>query len=174
MTNAEQHELLREIIHRQTTPSAPQLRVFFTGPTGCGKTFVLRLAMDLYNQHSNTATTPPGTTLSSTAQHRKGGCGSGRIHGAHGFQALYKEYRCQQGLRPQRQRVEHLPRGLPQREMRHHRRGDNHICGQPKRSPLESTPWLLRILASVPLREDGEFFLSCLNFCEKRSIGNLQ
>ncbi|KAH9380659.1 hypothetical protein HPB48_015871 [Haemaphysalis longicornis] len=54
MTNAEQHELLREIIHRQTTPSAPPLRVFFTGPAGCGKTFVLRLAMDLYNQYSNT------------------------------------------------------------------------------------------------------------------------
>ncbi|KAH9365255.1 hypothetical protein HPB48_015943 [Haemaphysalis longicornis] len=53
MTNAEQHELLREIIHRQTTPSAPPLRVFFTGPAGCGKTFVLRLALDLYNQYSN-------------------------------------------------------------------------------------------------------------------------
>ncbi|KAH9361965.1 hypothetical protein HPB48_003626 [Haemaphysalis longicornis] len=38
MTNSEQHELLREIIHRQTTPSAPPLRVFFTGPAGCGKT----------------------------------------------------------------------------------------------------------------------------------------
>ncbi|KAH9380949.1 hypothetical protein HPB48_008168 [Haemaphysalis longicornis] len=54
MTNAEQHELLRETVHRQTTPSAPPLRVFFTGPAGCGKTFVLRLAMDLYNRYSNT------------------------------------------------------------------------------------------------------------------------
>ncbi|XP_077529861.1 hepatic triacylglycerol lipase-like isoform X2 [Haemaphysalis longicornis] len=54
MTNAEQHQLLREIIHRQTTPSAPPLRVFYTGPAGCGKTFVLRLAMDLYNRYSNT------------------------------------------------------------------------------------------------------------------------
>ncbi|KAH9363807.1 hypothetical protein HPB48_023158 [Haemaphysalis longicornis] len=54
MTNAVQHELLREIIHRQTTPSAPPLRVFFNGPAGCGKTFVLRLAMNLYNQYSNT------------------------------------------------------------------------------------------------------------------------
>ncbi|KAH9369611.1 hypothetical protein HPB48_010670 [Haemaphysalis longicornis] len=54
MTNAEQHELLREIIHRQTTPSAPPLRVFFTGSAGCSKTFVLRLAMDLYNRYSNT------------------------------------------------------------------------------------------------------------------------
>ncbi|KAH9372830.1 hypothetical protein HPB48_022534 [Haemaphysalis longicornis] len=53
MTNAEQHELLREIIYRQTTVSALPLRVFFTGPTCCGKTFVLRLAMDLYNRYSN-------------------------------------------------------------------------------------------------------------------------
>ncbi|KAH9364146.1 hypothetical protein HPB48_017641 [Haemaphysalis longicornis] len=53
MTNAEQQELLREIIHRQTTPSAPPLRVF-SGPAGCGKTFVLRLAMDLYNRYSKT------------------------------------------------------------------------------------------------------------------------
>ncbi|KAH9379744.1 hypothetical protein HPB48_011674 [Haemaphysalis longicornis] len=42
MTNAEQHELLRDI------------RMFFTGPAGCGKTFILRLAMDLYNRYSNT------------------------------------------------------------------------------------------------------------------------
>ncbi|KAH9367795.1 hypothetical protein HPB48_004441 [Haemaphysalis longicornis] len=54
MTNGEPHELLREIIHRQTTSSAPPLRVLFTGPAGCGKTFVLRLAMDLYNRYSNT------------------------------------------------------------------------------------------------------------------------
>ncbi|KAH9368773.1 hypothetical protein HPB48_012418 [Haemaphysalis longicornis] len=37
-----------------TTPSAPPLRVFFTRPAGCGKTFVLRLAMDLYNRYNNT------------------------------------------------------------------------------------------------------------------------
>ncbi|KAH9368529.1 hypothetical protein HPB48_022021 [Haemaphysalis longicornis] len=54
MTNAEQNELLREIIHRQTTASAPPLRVFFTGPAGCDKTFVLPLAMDLFNRYSNT------------------------------------------------------------------------------------------------------------------------
>lgn len=54
MTNAEQHELLRDIIHRQTTPAAASpLRVFFTGPAGCGKTFVFRLAMDTYNRYGN-------------------------------------------------------------------------------------------------------------------------
>ncbi|KAH9368527.1 hypothetical protein HPB48_022023 [Haemaphysalis longicornis] len=54
MTNAEQHKLLHEIINRQTTPSAPPLRVFFTGPAGCGKAFVLQLVMGLYNRYSNT------------------------------------------------------------------------------------------------------------------------
>ncbi|KAH9384923.1 hypothetical protein HPB48_026953 [Haemaphysalis longicornis] len=58
MTHAEQHELLREIIRWQTTPSTPPLRVFFTGPAGCGKTFVLRLGM---------ARTPP-TTRSPSAR----------------------------------------------------------------------------------------------------------
>ncbi|KAH9378822.1 hypothetical protein HPB48_010826 [Haemaphysalis longicornis] len=55
MKNAEPHELLRKIIHRQKTPSAPPLRVFFTGPAFCGKTFVFRFAMDLYNRYSNTS-----------------------------------------------------------------------------------------------------------------------
>ncbi|KAH9367594.1 hypothetical protein HPB48_009965 [Haemaphysalis longicornis] len=91
-------------------------------------------------------------------EHRKGGCGSGRNHGARGFQALSEDHRPQQGRRPQRQRVEHLMRGLPQREMRDHSRGEHNVCGQPKHSRLESTPWLLRILLRVPLREDGEFF----------------
>ncbi|KAH9383986.1 hypothetical protein HPB48_025963 [Haemaphysalis longicornis] len=57
MTNAEPHEFLRKIIHRQTTPSALPLRVFFTGPAGCRKKFLLRLAMDLYNRYSNTGNT---------------------------------------------------------------------------------------------------------------------
>ncbi|KAH9379655.1 hypothetical protein HPB48_011677 [Haemaphysalis longicornis] len=35
MMNAEQHELLRDIIDEQTTPSAPPLRVIFTGLAGC-------------------------------------------------------------------------------------------------------------------------------------------
>ncbi|KAH9383015.1 hypothetical protein HPB48_023651 [Haemaphysalis longicornis] len=55
VTNAEQHELLCEIIHQQTTPSAPPLRVVFNGLACCGKTFVLRLTMDLYNRYSNTS-----------------------------------------------------------------------------------------------------------------------
>nr|XP_037275732.1 ATP-dependent DNA helicase PIF1-like [Rhipicephalus microplus] len=55
MTNAEQCELLREIIHRQTTLGALPLRVFLTGPAGCGKTFVLKLVMDVYNRYNDNA-----------------------------------------------------------------------------------------------------------------------
>ncbi|KAH6942803.1 hypothetical protein HPB50_010745 [Hyalomma asiaticum] len=55
MTNAEQYELLREIIHRQTTTfgATPTLRIFLTGPARCGKTFVLRLVMDVYNRYND-------------------------------------------------------------------------------------------------------------------------
>ncbi|KAH9372892.1 hypothetical protein HPB48_000367 [Haemaphysalis longicornis] len=58
MTNAEQHKLVRDIIHQQTTPSAPPLGVFFTGPAVCGQTFVFRLAMDLFT----TGTATPANT----------------------------------------------------------------------------------------------------------------
>lgn len=71
MTNAEKHELLRYIIQRQATPSATWLRVFFTGPVGCGKTLVLRHAMD----HNGNATTQH---RQQHREHQKGGCGSGR------------------------------------------------------------------------------------------------
>ncbi|KAH9371550.1 hypothetical protein HPB48_015886 [Haemaphysalis longicornis] len=158
ITNVEQRELLREIIHRQTTPSAPPLRVLFTGPAGCGKTLILRLALDLYNWYSNTGNKNHLQRVRHLREHRKGGCGSGRNHGARGFQALSENHRHQQGRRPQRQRVEHLPHGLPQREMRDHIRGEHDVCGHPKRSRLESTPWLLRKQLGVPLREDGEIF----------------
>ncbi|XP_049268760.1 ATP-dependent DNA helicase PIF1-like [Rhipicephalus sanguineus] len=55
MTNAEQYELLQEIIHRQTTLGAPLLCVFLTGPAGCGKTFVMRLVIDVYNRYNSNA-----------------------------------------------------------------------------------------------------------------------
>lgn len=56
MTNAEQYELLREnCSDRQTTLGAPPLRVFLTGPAGCGKTFVVRLVIDVYNRYNNNA-----------------------------------------------------------------------------------------------------------------------
>lgn len=52
MTNAEQYELLQEIVQRQTTIGAPPLRVFLTG---CGKMFVLKLSMNVYNHYNDSA-----------------------------------------------------------------------------------------------------------------------
>lgn len=45
--------MLKEIIHRQTTLGVPPLRVFFIGPAGSGRTFVLRLTMDTYNRYDD-------------------------------------------------------------------------------------------------------------------------
>ncbi|XP_077548044.1 ATP-dependent DNA helicase PIF1-like [Haemaphysalis longicornis] len=50
LTNSEQHQFLRELIHRQTTLEAEPLRAFFTGHAGCGKTFILKLAIDIYSR----------------------------------------------------------------------------------------------------------------------------
>ncbi|XP_072142204.1 uncharacterized protein [Dermacentor andersoni] len=51
MMNAGQFEIVREVIHRLTTPDSEPLQVFFTGAAGCGKTFVLRTIMDVYNRY---------------------------------------------------------------------------------------------------------------------------
>lgn len=45
--------MLREIIHRKRTVGGPPFPVLFTGPLGCGKTFVLRKAMDTYNRYND-------------------------------------------------------------------------------------------------------------------------
>ncbi|KAH9360215.1 hypothetical protein HPB48_016876 [Haemaphysalis longicornis] len=52
-TNAEQYAVIREVIHRITTPGTDPLRVFLMGPAGCVKTFVLRLIIDVYNRYYN-------------------------------------------------------------------------------------------------------------------------
>ncbi|KAH9378149.1 hypothetical protein HPB48_017708 [Haemaphysalis longicornis] len=54
MRNAEQNELLREIIHRRRRRQ--HLRYGSSSPDrpGCGKTLFLRFAMYLYNRYSNT------------------------------------------------------------------------------------------------------------------------
>ncbi|XP_037523559.1 uncharacterized protein LOC119400570 [Rhipicephalus sanguineus] len=57
LTNKEQFEVIREVIHRLTCPASDPLRIFLTGVAGCGKTFVLRLIMDAYNRYTNTAST---------------------------------------------------------------------------------------------------------------------
>ncbi|XP_042149867.1 uncharacterized protein LOC121837984, partial [Ixodes scapularis] len=54
-TNEEQYEIVREVVHRLTIPDSPPLQIFFTGVAGCGKTFVLRLIMDVYNRYCNPA-----------------------------------------------------------------------------------------------------------------------
>ncbi|XP_042150314.1 uncharacterized protein LOC120844489 [Ixodes scapularis] len=54
-TNEEQYEIVREVVHRLTLPDSPPLQIFFTGVAGCGKTFVLRLIMDVYNRYCNPA-----------------------------------------------------------------------------------------------------------------------
>ncbi|KAH7945032.1 hypothetical protein HPB49_004968 [Dermacentor silvarum] len=47
--------MLREIMHRATTPGSKPLWEWHTlpGPAGCGKTYVLRLIMDIYNRYYN-------------------------------------------------------------------------------------------------------------------------
>ncbi|XP_037505577.1 uncharacterized protein LOC119381899 [Rhipicephalus sanguineus] len=51
MMNAGQFDIVREVIHRLTTPDSKPLQVFLTGAAGCGKTFVLRTIMDVYNRY---------------------------------------------------------------------------------------------------------------------------
>ncbi|XP_077490779.1 ATP-dependent DNA helicase PIF1-like [Amblyomma americanum] len=51
MTNHRQRMIIEEVIHRVTNEDAKPLRIFFTGPAGCGKTFTLRLIMDVYNRY---------------------------------------------------------------------------------------------------------------------------
>ncbi|KAH9367155.1 hypothetical protein HPB48_006516 [Haemaphysalis longicornis] len=103
MTNAEQHELLREIIHPQTTPSAPPLRVFFTGPAGCSKTFILRLAMDIYNRYSKTGSNTAYNAFFICASTGKVAVAVGGtlVHAA--FKLSRKTTGPKQGRRPQRQ-----------------------------------------------------------------------
>ncbi|XP_037503502.1 ATP-dependent DNA helicase PIF1-like, partial [Rhipicephalus sanguineus] len=65
LTNKEQFEVIREVIHRLTCPASDPLRIFLTGVAGCGKTFVLRLIMDAYNRYSNT---PPRARTTRTSR----------------------------------------------------------------------------------------------------------
>ncbi|KAH9365862.1 hypothetical protein HPB48_021066 [Haemaphysalis longicornis] len=83
MTNAEQHELLRKIIHWQVLPPAPPLRVFFKAPAGCGKMFVTsRLPWtSLQPVQRTTGNNTAYNAFVIWRKHRKGGCGSGRNHG---------------------------------------------------------------------------------------------
>ncbi|KAH6945707.1 hypothetical protein HPB50_009686 [Hyalomma asiaticum] len=57
LTNKEQLEVIREVIHPLTCLASDPLRIFLAGVAGSGKTFVLRLIMDAYNRYTNTAST---------------------------------------------------------------------------------------------------------------------
>lgn len=54
MTNQKQHELLVHVIHNILTENRKPLQIFVTGPAGCGKTFAIKLIMDIYNRFSYT------------------------------------------------------------------------------------------------------------------------
>ncbi|KAH9379702.1 hypothetical protein HPB48_018526 [Haemaphysalis longicornis] len=126
MTNAEQHELLREIIHRQTTPSAPPLRVFSTGPAGCGKTFVLRLAMHLYNRYSNTGNNTAYNAFVIYARTGKAAVAVGGTteHAAFKLSRKTSGPNNDGGLSASEL---NLPRGLPQGEIRDHRQSERDV-----------------------------------------------
>ena len=51
-TNFEQRALIKHCIARIQDPSLPPVQLFFTGPAGSGKTFVLKLLMETYNRFS--------------------------------------------------------------------------------------------------------------------------
>jgi len=54
MSNSKQCELLQHVISHLLSPNGNSLQIFLTGPAGHGKTFVIRLIMDIYNRFRNT------------------------------------------------------------------------------------------------------------------------
>lgn len=54
LANEEQKELLIHLIHHLLVEPDTPLQIFFTSPSGCGKTWTLRLAMEIYNRFYGT------------------------------------------------------------------------------------------------------------------------
>ncbi|XP_028966621.1 uncharacterized protein LOC100900662 [Galendromus occidentalis] len=50
--NAEQRELILEVIHRLHDPNSEAIQIFLTGPAGCGKTYTLKALMETYNRYA--------------------------------------------------------------------------------------------------------------------------
>ena len=50
--NKEQRALLLEFIHRIHTPDSEPIQIFFHGPAGSGKTFTLKLMMEICNRYT--------------------------------------------------------------------------------------------------------------------------
>lgn len=53
MANDEQRDLLLNIIHHLQSPNRTPFQIFFTGPAGTGKTFVIKLIMEIYNRFTD-------------------------------------------------------------------------------------------------------------------------
>ncbi len=53
-TNEKQKSLLMHVIAHLLGEKNNPLQVFFTGPAGCGKTFTIKLLMEIYNRFSDT------------------------------------------------------------------------------------------------------------------------
>ena len=51
-SNLRQRALLLEIIHRIHPTDDDPIQIFFTGPAGCVKTYVLKLAMENFNRYT--------------------------------------------------------------------------------------------------------------------------
>lgn len=51
--NEKQTELLFHVIYHVLCAQKSLLQIFFTGPAGCGKTFVIKFIFEIYNRFSN-------------------------------------------------------------------------------------------------------------------------
>ncbi|KAI4475971.1 hypothetical protein M0804_013956 [Polistes exclamans] len=54
MSNNKQGELLHHVLSHLLYPNENPLQLLLTGPTGCSKTFVIKLIMEIYNRFTNT------------------------------------------------------------------------------------------------------------------------
>ena len=54
LANDKQYELLQHCIHLNLTENPESLKLFLTGPAGCGKTFTVKLVMEIFNRFSPT------------------------------------------------------------------------------------------------------------------------
>lgn len=53
MTNEKQRGLLLHAISKLLSPDHSSFQIFFTGPAGCGKTFVIKILMEIYNRFTD-------------------------------------------------------------------------------------------------------------------------
>ncbi|GFW79849.1 ATP-dependent DNA helicase [Trichonephila clavipes] len=53
MANEKQNRLLLHVIYHLLSSDNVPFQIFFTGPAGCGKTFVIKLLMEIYNRYTD-------------------------------------------------------------------------------------------------------------------------